>query len=183
MRDRIRVRGMVTVRVIDREGNVRRKGRCWLCRLLKIPAAKMESRWHNIVTREGDALIADALLAAPAKQKVSGASGFMQVGTGWTGNGTKTNVRCNTSTGAMKALDSGYPALKAAWGNAGDSTVVYRATFSAGLLDANGINEACLLNGSGADASCLAYAQISPSVNVAPTDTLQIVWEITMLGQ
>jgi hypothetical protein len=83
----------------------------------------------------------------------------------------------------MRALDTGYPALKAAWGNSGDTTLVYRATFAAGALNANGINEAALLNGNGSGANCLAYAQITPSVNVASSDTLQIQWEITILGQ
>ena len=83
----------------------------------------------------------------------------------------------------MKALDNDYPALKAAWGNNGDTTVTYRATFAAGVLTANGINEACLLNGNGSGANCLAYAQISPSVNVTSSDTLQVLWEITILGQ
>jgi hypothetical protein len=83
----------------------------------------------------------------------------------------------------MKLLDSGYPALKAAWGSTGDTTITYRATFAAGALNANGINEACLLNGNGTSANCLAYAQISPAVNVTSSDTLQILWEITILGQ
>jgi hypothetical protein len=143
----------------------------------------MVQKRHNIVTREGDALIADALLVSPNKAKVSSASGFIQVGTGYTGNSTKTNTRCNTSTGSMKALDSGYPQLKAAWGSTGDTTLIYRATFAAGRLDANNVNEACLLNGSGTSANCLAYAQISPSVNITVSDTLQVQWEITILGQ
>ena len=83
----------------------------------------------------------------------------------------------------MKALDSSYPALNAAWGNSGDTTITYRATFAAGALNANGINEACLLNGNSSSANCLAYAQISPSVNVTASDTLQVLWEITILGQ
>jgi hypothetical protein len=143
----------------------------------------MECRHHNIVTREGDALIADALLAAPTKTKVTSSSGYIQVGTGWTGNSTKTNTRCNAATGSMKALDNGYPALNAAWGNAGDTTVTYRATFTVGDLNVNGINEACLLNGNDGAANCLAYAQITPSVNVTVSDTLQVLWEITILGQ
>jgi hypothetical protein len=143
----------------------------------------MEQKFHNIVTREGDALIADALLQSPNKTKVTSASGFIQVGTGWTGNSTKTNTRCNTATGNMKALDSGYPALKAAWGSTGDTTLVYRATFGAGTLNANNVNEACLLNGNGTSANCLAYAQITPSVNITVSDTLQVLWEITILGQ
>jgi hypothetical protein len=83
----------------------------------------------------------------------------------------------------MQALDSGYPALKAAWGNTGDTTISYRATFAAGSLNGNGINEACLLNGNSAAANSLAYAQITPSVNVTSSDTLQVLWEITILGQ
>jgi hypothetical protein len=143
----------------------------------------VEQRHHNIVTREGDALIADALLASPTKTKVTSASGYIQAGTGWTGNSVKTNTRCNTPTGSMKQLDSGYPALKAAWGNTGDTTLIYRATFAAGSLNVNNVNEACLLNGNGTAAQCLAYAQITPSVNITSTDTLQIQWEITLLGQ
>jgi hypothetical protein len=45
------------------------------------------------------------------------------------------------------ALDAGYPTLKATWGATGDTTLMYRASFAAGALNANGINEACLLNG------------------------------------
>jgi hypothetical protein len=83
----------------------------------------------------------------------------------------------------MKALDTGYPALQAVWGSTGDTTITYRATFAAGALNANGINEACLLNGNDSSAQCLAYAQITPAVNVTSSDTLQILWEITILGQ
>jgi hypothetical protein len=143
----------------------------------------MEYRRHNIVTRQGDALIADALLPTPGKTKVSSAAGFIQVGTGWTGNSTKTNTRCNTPTGAMKALDGGYPALKAAWGSTGDTTLIYRASFAAGALNANGINEAALLNGNASGSFNLAYAQITPVVNVTTSDTLQVQWEISLLGQ
>jgi hypothetical protein len=183
MKDSIKIKGVVMVRVLDKDGNVKRRPPSWFRRLLRIPGRKMEQRLHNIVTREGDALIADALLASPAKTKVTSSSGYIQVGTGWTGNSTKTNTRCNTSTGSMKLLDSGYPALKAAWGSTGDTTLVYRATFAAGTLNANGINEACLLNGNETSANCLAYAQISPSVNVTTSDTMQVLWEITILGQ
>ena len=183
MKDKIKIRGMVTITVYDRDGNVRRRPPGLFGRLFNMRGRLMEYRHHNIVTREGDALIADALLVTPTKTKVASSSGFIQVGTGWTGNSTKTSTRCNTSTGAMKALDSNYPALKAAWGSTGDTTVTYRATFEAGSLNANGINEACLLNGNGGGANCLAYAQITPSVNVTSNDTLQVLWEITILGQ
>ncbi|GHV13799.1 hypothetical protein FACS189491_09250 [Spirochaetia bacterium] len=183
MRDRIRVKGMVTVRVFDRDEHIKLRAPGWFRRLLRMRGRPMERRFHNIVTREGDALIADALMASPAKTKVSSNAGFIQVGTGWTGNSAKTNSRCNTPAGNLQALDSGYPALQAAWGSVGDTTLIYRATFAAGALNANGINEACLLNGNAAASNCLAYAQITPVVNVTSSDTLQIQWEITILGQ
>ena len=183
MKDRIRIKGKVTVQVFDSNGKVKRHSPGFLRRLFGLSGKFMVQEFHNIVTREGDALIADALLASPAKTKVTSSAGYIQIGTGWTGNSTKTNTRCNTATGTMKALDSNYPALKAAWGSTGDTTVTYRATFAAGSLTANGINEACLLNGNGSAANCLAYAQITPSVNVTASDTLQVLWEITLLGQ
>jgi hypothetical protein len=183
MKDKIKILGLVTIRVLDKDGNVKRRAPGWFGRLLKMRGRLMEVRHHNIVTREGDALIADALLASPTKAKVTSAAGYIQVGTGWTGNSTKTNTRCNAATGSMKLLDSGYPALNAAWGNTGDTTLTYRATFAAGSLNANSVNEACLLNGNGTGANCLAYAQITPSVNVTASDTLQVLWEITILGQ
>jgi len=183
MRDRIKVRGKVTVQVFDCNGKIKRQSPGLLRRLLGLPGRFCVQEFHNIITREGDALIADALLTAPTKTKVSNDSGYIQVGTGWSGNGVKTNTRCNTPVGNMKALDSGYPVLAAAWGSTGDTTVTYRTTFATGDLNSNGINEACLLNGNTISAICLAYAQITPSVNITASDTLQIVWEITILGQ
>jgi hypothetical protein len=183
MKDRINIKGLVSIRVFDKEGNVKRRPLNWFRRLFHIPGRLMEQRFHNIVTREGDAMIADSLLASPTKTKVTSSTGYIQVGTGWTGNSTKTNSRCTTPTGSMRTLDSGYPALKAAWGSTGDTTITYRATFAAGSLNANGLNVACLLNGNSGSANCLAYAQINPAVNVTSSDTLQILWEITILGQ
>jgi hypothetical protein len=183
MREHIRVKGMVSIRVLDKDGNIKRRAPGWFRRLLRLRGRPYIQRFHNIVTREGDAIIADALLASPTKTKVSSTSGYIQVGTGWTGNGTKTNNRCNNPTGAMKALDEGYPLLKAAWGTTGDNTLVYRATFAAGLLNANGINETCLLNGNQPASNCFCYAQVTPTVNVTANDTLQIVWEVAFLGQ
>jgi hypothetical protein len=183
MMDNLKVKGKVTIQVFDEHGKVKRLRPGFFRRLFGLSGRLVVQDYHNIVTREGDALIVDALLAEPARTKVMSGSGFIQVGTGWTGNSAKTNTRCNTPSGTMKALDANYPARKAAWGSTGDTTVLYRATFGAGSLNANGINEACLLNGNDAAANCLAYAQITPSVNVTSSDTLQVVWEITILGQ
>ena len=63
MKDRIKIKGLVTVRVLDKTGNIRRHKPGLLGRLLKRSGKLMEYYHHNIVTREGDALIADALLA------------------------------------------------------------------------------------------------------------------------
>ncbi|MDR0908729.1 MAG: hypothetical protein LBM77_03085 [Spirochaetaceae bacterium] len=183
MKDKLKVKGMVTVSVFDSNGNIKRRAPNWLQRIFGLPGSVMVRKHHNIVTREGDALIADALLGTPTKAKVAGTTGYMQVGNGWTGTDTKNTKRCVKPTGSMKVLDSGYPQKKAAWGSTGDTTVVYRTTFAAGNLNANGINECCLLNGNAAASNALAYAQVTPSVNVTTSDTLQIVWELTILGQ
>ena len=183
MRERIKVKGKVTVQVFDCNGKLKRRSPGFLRRLFRLPGQFMVFEIHNIVTRQGDALIADALLPTPVRPKVSSVTGYIQVGTGWTGNSTKTNTRCNTPTGSMGQLDNGYPVLNAVWGNTGDTTVTYRATFPAGALNANGINEACLLNGNSSSADCLAYAQLTPTTNVTSSDTLQVLWEITILGQ
>jgi hypothetical protein len=173
---------MVTVRVLDSAGNVKRREAGLLRRLLGLPGRLMEQRFHNIVTRQGDALIADALLQTPSKAKV-GSNGYIQVGTGWNNYNVKENLMCNYPTGSMKHLDNGYPQLQASFGNFGDNTVQYRATFEAGSLNDYNINEAALMNGNGTNANCLAYAQIVPAVNVTSADTLQILWEITIMGQ
>jgi hypothetical protein len=100
---------MVTIRVFDKEGNIKRRLgwgilRAVPFRWLDFRGRPYEQRFHNIVTKEGDALIADALLVSPNKAKVTSSSGYIQVGTGWTGNSAKTNTRCNTPTGSIKAL-------------------------------------------------------------------------------
>ena len=183
MKQNIKVSGRVTIQVFDHHGNLKRRPPNFLQRLFRLPGRLMYQHHHNIITREGDALIADALLESPTKPKVKSATGYIQVGTGWTGNNPKANTRCNTPTGYPKEIDENYPVLKAAWGSPGDSTVIYQATFDPGYLDANNINEACLLNKSGSSANCLAYAQITPQVNVTSNDTLQVLWEITISGQ
>jgi hypothetical protein len=83
----------------------------------------------------------------------------------------------------MKALDSGYPKLKAPWGSTGDNILIYQATFAAGSLTASGINETCLLNGNSTSAHSLGYAQLTPVVNMTASDTLQVQWEVEMKGQ
>jgi hypothetical protein len=182
MKERMKAKGRMTVTVMDREGKVKEYPKSLFRLLFGLPARRMRSVRHNIVTDQGDAMIADLMANSPALEKLDNGHGFIQVGTGWTGNSTKANTGCNTPSGSHKALDTGFPQLKGTFGNADDNVVRYRATFSAGDLNANGINEAALKNGNDGSAKCLAYAQITPVANVTSNDSLQVEWEITFLG-
>ena len=53
MNDRIKIKGLVTVRVFDKDGNIKRRMPGWFGRLLKMRGRLMEFQHHNIVTREG----------------------------------------------------------------------------------------------------------------------------------
>ena len=182
MRSKSRIRGIVRVCVIAPDGSVKRYEPGWLRRLLGLPGKQMRSVHHNTITRQGEGLITDLLLDTPTQTKITAATGFIQVGTGWTGNSPKANTRCNTPTGSMEALDAGFPVTGAAFGSTNDNVLKFRAVFEAGKLNASGINEACLLNGNTAAAVSLAYAQVSPAATVTSVDTLQIDWEITFTG-
>lgn len=161
MKESVAIRGVLRWAVVGEDGRVRCSGEN-----------------HNIITNQGDALIADLLAETPARGKVNNTNGRISVGTGWTGVSTKTNTGVNTGTGSPQALEATYPRLKGAFGAADDNVVQYRAVFSAGSLNASGIDEVSLGNGT----DNLAYAQVNPNVNVGLSDTLQIDWEITVLG-
>lgn len=178
-KSKVKTRGKVTATVFGPDGKVKRKEPNFLQKLLGLRGSPMISVNHNIVTDQGDAIIADLMATTPARQKVDNTNGRMTVGTGWTGTTPKANTACNTPTGSAEVMDATYPKLKGSWGAANDNVVQYRATFEAGDLNATGINEVALHN---TTVDNLAYAQISPSVNVTTADTLQVDWEITCLG-
>ena len=166
MKSNAKIRGVLRWAVIDKDGKVKTRGEN-----------------HNIVTDEGDALIADLMSDSPARTKVDNTNGHIQVGTGWTGTTPKANEVVNTATGTPKVMSAGYPQLKGSFGAADDNVVQYRALFAAGDLDATGIDEAALLNhATPASADCQAYAQITPAVDVTTSDSLQVDWELTILG-
>lgn len=138
---------------------------------------------HNIVTNQGDALIADHMTETDAKTLVDNTNGHITVGTGWTGSSPKTNEAVNTPTDSPEVMDATYPKLKGAFGAANDNVAQYRATFEAGDLNASGIDEAGLgNNATEASGDNMAYGEISPAVNVTTADTLQVDWEITYTG-
>jgi hypothetical protein len=177
-----RIRGEVTVTVRDPDGNIKRRKQNIVQRLLHILGRKMVYRHHNTVTTQGEGLLADWMLTAPTKPKVTNTAGYILIGTGWTGTAPKANTSCNKATGTYQKMNTGYPKTKAAFGAEGQNVVLYEATFAAGSLNADGINETALLNGNTATAQCLAYAQITPTVDVTSADSLTIDWEITMNG-
>lgn len=143
---------------------------------------KVKGENHNIVTNEGDAMIADIMSQTPARTKVDNTNGHIEVGTGFSSE-VKTVLSCVTPTGSPEVMDATYPKLKGSWGAADDNVTQYRATFEAGDLDASDIDEAALMNNAvAASGDCLAYAEVSPNVTVATTDTLQMDWEITYVG-
>ena len=153
-------------------------------KILGIPVSgrPMVSVNHNIVTDEGDALIADHMSETDARTLVDNTNGYIEVGTGFTSE-AKSVTECLTPTGSPEVMDATYPKLKGAWSVADDNVVQYRATFEAGDLNQTGIDEACLLNNATATAGdALAYAEITPAVNVTTADTLQVDWELTFLG-
>ena len=177
-----RIKGMVTVTVRDKDGNVKCLKKSWWRKLLGLRAKPMVFIHHNTITTQGDGMLADLMISTPLQNKVDATNGYMIVGTGWTGSSPKSNTNVNTSTGTYKKLDSTYPKLQAAFGQTGQNVVLYRTSFAAGDLNANGINEVALMNGNTSAAKCLAYAQITPAVNVTSADSLQIDWQITVSG-
>jgi hypothetical protein len=137
---------------------------------------------HNIITDEGDAMIADLMSETPSRTKVANATGYIPVGTNWTGTTPKINTWVNSQTGTAQALSATYPKLKGSWGAANDNVVQYRALYAAGAFGSVTITEAGISNQTTAAGDLLAYAQVNPSVVVTASDSLQIDWEITLLG-
>ena len=180
--DKNKVKGMVTVTVRDKDGNIKCFERSLWRRMFGLKARPMIFKHHNTITNQGDGMIADLMISNPTLTKVDATNGYMRVGTGWTGSTPKNNTEVNTPTGSFKKLDSTFPKTQAAFGSSGQNVVLYRTSFAAGDLNANGINEVALMNGNTAAAKCLAYAQITPAVNVTSADSLQIDWQITVSG-
>jgi hypothetical protein len=193
MKDKTHIRGHVRAAVLGPDGRPKRRDDLslpmvfklivrWLRRYVSFRELGEMFRYqvavnHNIVTNEGDALIADLLADSPARTKVDNSNGEIGVGIGFSSE-AKTVDALVTSTGSPEAMDATYPKVKGSFGAADDNVTQYRSTFEAGDLNASGIDEALLGNGT----DTLAYAEISPAVNVGSSDTLQVDWELTILG-
>ena len=177
IRDKSLITGKLTVTVFGPDGKIKRFSPRWWEKLLGRSGRLMQMTNHNIVTDEGDALIADLLQETPERTKVDNANGVIGVGTGFVTELKSTDALV-AQVGIDEEMDATYPVTKGDWAAANDNVIQYRATFEAGDLDDVGIDEALLGNGT----DTLAYAQITPSVDVSASDTLQVDWEITLLG-
>ena len=176
-KEKIGFKGKVIVKVFNAEGNIKRHKPNLFETIFNLPGKEMISINHNIVTNNGDALIADMLATTPTQTAVDNGNGVIGVGTGFSA-ATKAVNALVTQTGSDEAMDATYPKQKGAYGAANDNVEQYVSTFEAGDLNASGIDEAALGNG----VDLLAYAEISPSVNVTASDTLEVTWELTFLG-
>jgi hypothetical protein len=177
IRSKAAITGLVRATVFDKSGNVKLRKPNWWQKLFGLPGSPMISVNHNIVTDEGDALIVDMLVTTPTQTAMDNANAEIQVGTGFTSE-TKGTDALVTPTGTAEEMDPTYPKQKGAFLGGDDNTIQYRSTFEAGDLDDTGIDEALLGNGT----DTLAYAQITPTVDVTTADTLQVDWELTFLG-
>lgn len=171
------ISGKLTVTVFGPDGEIKRFAPRWWEKLLGRPGRLMQMTNHNIVTDEGDALVADLLQETPERTKVDFTNGVIGVGTGYVSEGKGVDALV-TQTGSDEQLETGYPVTKGDWAAADDNVVQYRAIFEAGDLNDTGIDEALL----GTATDTMAYAQITPAVDVSSSDTLQVDWEITYLG-
>lgn len=175
--NKVGITGRVKAKVYDENGRIKRYERTFWDKLFGRPARKMIMVNHNIVTNEGDDLIADLLQETPERTKFDNANAVIGVGTGFVAE-AKTVDALVSSTGSPEGMDVGYPQTAGDWAAISGNVVVYKATFEAGDLNDTGIDEAILSNGT----DTMAYAEISPAVNVGASDTLEVTWEITFLG-
>ena len=163
--------------------HIKRKPQTWWQKILKLPGDPMVSLWHNIVTDQGDALIADIMSQTPARQKADNTHCWTICGTAYSGTTPKTRIWVVTPTGSSQLQDATYPKQKGAFGAANDNTTQYRVTFAPGAFGTVTINEALMATGSSSGAGdSLTYGQVSPAASVTALDSLQIQWEITYLG-
>jgi len=177
IRDKTGITGFVRATVFGPDGEIKRYSRTWMDKLLGREGRLMISVNHNIVTNEGDALIVDMIVTTGTRTAVDNANGVIGVGTGFVTE-LKTTDALVTQSGVDEAMDATYPKQKGAWAATDDNVVQYRSVFEAGDLNATGIDEALLGNGT----DTLAYAEITPTVDVTTSDTLQVDWELTFLG-
>ena len=134
IRNKIGLKGKVTLEVFGPDGELKHFEPNFWQKLLGLQGSPMRVENHNIVTSEGDALVADILADSSTRQKFDNTHAYIEVGTGYTGSDNKNQASCNTPTGSPEVMDSSYPQTKGSFGAANDSVIQYKATFEAGDL-------------------------------------------------
>ena len=87
---------------------------------------------HNIITAQGDGLIADMFLTPPTKTRFDNAHSYIVVGTGFSGVSVpKNQTWVAVQTGTPQPMASGFPQLAGAFPNA---SLTYSVFFPAGSL-------------------------------------------------
>jgi hypothetical protein len=163
--------------------HIKRRPQTWWQRIFGLPGDPAISEWHNIMTDQGDAIIADIMSQTPARQKPDNTHCWTICGTAYSGTTPKARIWVVTPTGSSQLQDATYPKQKGAFGAANDNVTQYRVTFAPGAFGTVTINEALMATGSTSGAGdSLTYGAVSPSASVTALDSLQIQWEITYLG-
>lgn len=181
-KEKTAIKGKITVKVFDKDGNIKRFKPNWIDRVLGKEGRPMIAVNHNLVTDQGDAIVADIMAETPARTKFNNANAYMSLGTGFA-SATKGTTGLTTQIGGSQGMEATYPVLKGAFGAANDNVTTYRTIFAAGTCTSSGIDEVALKNNATqTSGDCLAYAEITPAVNKGASDSLQVDWEVTFLG-
>lgn len=141
--------------------------------------------FENLITEVGDQYYGDRAAAIGSIAAVTG----MQLGTGST-TPAKTGagaamVTVGTGSTPLVALTGGYPQSSLV---STKRRISYRVTWAAGVATQNSLNEVVLTNQSTGTqtavpaANCISRALLSPVVNKAAGDSLQVDWHHELLG-
>lgn len=147
IRNSLKIAGQIHIQLFDKDGNL-----------------KDERKIHNVITKVGDAWVADQL-----SDQGQGAMSHMAIGTG-------TNAASSDDTTLQTELDRNALTSTTQGAGADDNDVIYVGDWGAG--DGTGaITEAGIFNNvAGGTMLC---RQVFAAVNKAATDTLKITWTIT----
>lgn len=170
--DGIRLEGIATVELFDKDGNL-----------------LSTEEIHNLITDVGDEYYAKKAIVgvAPANATAPTAISGMKLGTGVTAaakNGAGAALGTYIS-GSNSAFDTSYPSTENLGAGLGWNAI-YRCTWAEGDSTNGAITEAVIVNDSATDATSTAantYARITfTAVNKTATDSLVITWKHKFLG-
>lgn len=155
IRDRVRVIGGISWILRGPDGRIKARGRS-----------------RNLVVTAGDQEVAKAYKGdAPT------------LPTGMT-LGTGVGAPAKGDTTLVSQIAASYEAFDATYPQRSLAVITYRCTWDAGDVTENDIAEAGIVNDATFPTSGVLSARglISPTVNKAATDSLEVTWTITILG-